>query len=367
VIQAGSRNALKPMARRKYARGAGVVLGFLIVCATLAWATRTAFSGPAAPETNAIDYVHVSVTTETVGRTLPVQVAVKRKQTRIATNLLTGVVTSVRPGRRDQGDVAYSVGSVRVRVVEGRLPFYRDLTYGDKGRDVKQIQQALRDLGYHLDVDGQFGQSTARAYGQWQARTTGDRFSGTIPLGHLVAVPSLPARISLSSVISKGALLSGGEPSLSVQESLPTFSLQLSREQARGVPADAEVRVFFKRAVWRGLAAAVETGPSEGASETVELSVTSRKERPICASECGGLPFSSETSLRGEVVLVPEESGPAVPVAALTTDAVNRAYVTMDDGSERQVEVVAIGQGLAIVRGLQIGERVRVSSRGGGA
>lgn len=48
------------------------------------------------------------------------------------------------------GDVAYRVDEEPIVLLTGRLPLYRDLSYGvDDGRDVRQLERNLRRLGYH--------------------------------------------------------------------------------------------------------------------------------------------------------------------------------------------------------------------------
>lgn len=50
-----------------------------------------------------------------------------------------------------------------VLVLHGDLPAWRDLTVGDVGPDVRQLQAALRECGREVNVDGAFGEYTAKA------------------------------------------------------------------------------------------------------------------------------------------------------------------------------------------------------------
>lgn len=50
-----------------------------------------------------------------------------------------------------------------VLVLHGDLPAWRDLTVGDTGPDVRQLQTALRECGADVLADGVFGEYTARA------------------------------------------------------------------------------------------------------------------------------------------------------------------------------------------------------------
>ncbi|MFD7440995.1 peptidoglycan-binding protein [Streptomyces sp. NPDC059909] len=75
------------------------------------------------------------------------------------------VVTAlpVKAGDRiTAGSPVVEVSGRPVLVLPGRFPAYRDLRMGDKGPDVRQLQQALRDR-YRLPVTGTYGPATADA------------------------------------------------------------------------------------------------------------------------------------------------------------------------------------------------------------
>ncbi len=62
------------------------------------------------------------------------------------------------------GNVLIEVPGRPVIVLPGKVPMYRDLSPGDTGPDVVQLQKALRSLGYAVrDSTGVFGSSTQRA------------------------------------------------------------------------------------------------------------------------------------------------------------------------------------------------------------
>jgi multidrug efflux pump subunit AcrA (membrane-fusion protein) len=55
--------------------------------------------------------------------------------------------------------------------LRGAIPSYRDLKPGDNGRDVKQLQNALRLSGFQInDVNGRFGSDTKRSLGAFYKR-----------------------------------------------------------------------------------------------------------------------------------------------------------------------------------------------------
>src|SRR5690606_21243281 len=87
----------------------------------------------------------------------------------------------------------------------------------------------------------------------------------------------------------------------------------------------------------------------------------------VCGGECASLPAAERVSLRGQVTIVPEVTGPSVPVGAVRTDPDREAWVLMADGTRRTVTVLGSSGGVAVVSGLTVGERVIVTGGAAGA
>ncbi|MDQ0775784.1 hypothetical protein QF026_004250 [Streptomyces aurantiacus] len=69
-----------------------------------------------------------------------------------------------------EGDVLMAVNGRPVLALSGRVPMYRALGPGTSGDDVKQLQRALRRLGFEPGaISGDYGQGTAAAVTQWYA------------------------------------------------------------------------------------------------------------------------------------------------------------------------------------------------------
>ncbi|WDN52917.1 hypothetical protein [Streptomyces clavuligerus] len=97
----------------------------------------------------------------------PVSVAATATSDPTGTLLVTGVFT--RPGRPAPAGRALLEYSGRpVFALPGAIPAYRDLSPGDRGKDVDQLQRALRSLGHGTGADaaGRFGSGTAGALGK---------------------------------------------------------------------------------------------------------------------------------------------------------------------------------------------------------
>jgi peptidoglycan hydrolase-like protein with peptidoglycan-binding domain len=84
------------------------------------------------------------------------------------TGTLTWIVGSGSTVERDER--LYEVDGKPVRLMYGSEPMYRTLKTGDQGKDVRQLEENLRDLGYGtgLAVDEKFTKGTAEAVKRWQ-------------------------------------------------------------------------------------------------------------------------------------------------------------------------------------------------------
>lgn len=329
---------------------AGGVVGLWALQVTLG--TRP----PDSPLDNVLTY---TVANETVERSLPVIVVAERSRGLVAVNLLDGVVTRVPDfqGPAPTGSVVYEVAGVPVRIVEGAVPFYRDLIPGVEGDDVSQLQAALGALGYFEgEPDGLYSAPTAAAVREW--RTDLGLVDGdSIILGELIAVPDLPRQVSVGDEVDVGRLAAVGSDALYVLSDEPRFELPLTEAQAQGIDPAATVVVEHDGREWR---ARVTTSRSDPVLGQVVMTLAGLSGGPVCGEACDTLPADGRTQLRGHIVSVPPTTGPAVPLAALETSANGTVSVRLESGRERTVEVLASAGGLAIVEGVEVGERVLV-------
>jgi peptidoglycan hydrolase-like protein with peptidoglycan-binding domain len=121
-------------------------------------------------------------------------------------------------GSRDIGQVVhqgrslYEVDGKPVLLLYGKRPVWRAFSSGmSDGADVKQLQAALKALGYgpHLTIDRHFSTGTYRAIRRWQAAARLP-VTGTVPLGQVVFLPQA-IRITGHSV-ELGAPVQPGTP-----------------------------------------------------------------------------------------------------------------------------------------------------------
>ena len=325
------------------------------------WAGRTTLRPIEVAADAPASAVVVPVKEQTVGRTLSLNVSVTQPRQALAVNSLPGVVTRVSSaGSFANGAVLYRVGADSVRVVAGAFPFFRDLAVEDTGQDVRQLRDVLVDLGYLKESGTRFDWATQVAVKSWQKELDSPQ-TGAVRLGELMVVKQAPASISFDTeVLRVGALLAGGEKLVFASSGTPTFELIVAEEQARLIPQSATIIVSYQDHEWGAVIRDVTRTP-EG---QVVHQLTAPKGGAVCGKACDSLAFANaQLSLLSSVQVVPPVTGPAVPAAGVLVDAAGQATVRVvkADGSREVREVTVIGSqdGVAVVKGVTVGEQVQ--------
>jgi hypothetical protein len=295
-------------------------------------------------------------------------------------------------------------------VLTGKVPAWRDLTPGESGPDVAELQKALGSLGYYGygDTPGYFGSATGYAVSLYYEHLGYPApSSGGMPMADVVFLPSLPATV----VAVNGA--TGGQPGQPFLELAPRGSLALTGElppayaaqgkpglkvaiydEVTGIHATGTVTDLGTGTTIAPIGAVVDvggaagsagsTGSGSGSAGTGTGSNGSSGSAGSSGSS-GATPFIPLTvhpskplasALNGENVLVTVETGQTegpvltVPVAAIVSTASGTSYVTLVSAHGKQTEV-AVTPGISengyvqvtpTVSGtLAAGERVVVS------
>lgn len=336
------------------ARWWGALAAIVTVSAVAWWIAYRTLGPEQNPPSEASERITVEVTQGSVGRDIPITATVTQPFVQIATNAMGGVVTAVSDDVVDVGDTLYEVSGIAVKAFPGEVPFYRDLLVGLSGPDVAQLQNGLDSLGYYNgEIDGDFGPLTAAAVRAWQ-EDSGLEPTGNVEWSTIVAVPSLPQSVQISENIALGAIVNGGEVSVHAQDGNRVFTLEVSERMASQIPAEAEVVLSFEGHDWPAVISYTTVGENQQSVVVLE----GGNGTDPCGSECGVLPTEESLSLSATVTLVPETAGPAVPVAAVTTDVDGSTHVTTEDGRNVAVTILATQDGIVIVDGLEIGDRV---------
>jgi HlyD family secretion protein len=147
--------------------------------------------------------------------------------------LVTGV--RVRPGDAvEPGQVVAEVSGRPVIVLPGAMPAYRDLRPGASGKDVAQLQQALRGLGHLAGSEATFGASTKAALVKlyrnvgYSPADTGD--------GDNKAVAAVTAQVKAATAAWQRALSAAGQTSGGVE------AAKAALDQAKADLAELEAR-----------------------------------------------------------------------------------------------------------------------------
>ena len=324
------------------------------------WAGRVTMSPQTLPTEVSNEAVTVEVREASVGRSLLLNVTVGQAQAPAAVNSLQGVVTQAgTSGQFGLGDVLYTVNDTKVRVVAGSLPFFRDLATEATGQDVRQLNEALVGLGYLTVAGERFDWYTSEAVKAWQ-RDLGMPQTGMVRLGELVAVPNLPAALVLDDeVLIRATMLMGGEIIVFAPSGVPKFEMVLDSNQARLVSDEATTTIKYQGHSWP----AVIESRQPNNSGAIVLTLNAPGGGSVCGEECGVIPPGKAVNIPSQIVVIPPVSGAAVPVTAILSNPDRTTKVIVVDGetrSDRLVKVLGSENGLAVVEGVEVGERVQV-------
>ncbi|RBY97133.1 peptidoglycan-binding protein [Blastococcus sp. TF02-8] len=344
--------------RNPWVARAGALGLALLTLGTGWWAGRATLSPPESASPAAADPIMYEVVEGTVGQAVSFTAEATWAPAPLAVNAASGTVTSVDVADGDTltaGDVVYTVGLEPVVALPGAVPAFRDLSVGLEGADVRQLEQFLVSEGRLRTADSRYGEDTAGAVRAWQ-RALGRPPTGTVGPAGLLFVPRLPARVLVDDALQVGAIVSPGQAALSALADAPEFAVVLSSQQQDSVPLTAAVEVHAGNTSWSGVIADAVATP-EG---DLRLRLTGPGGGALCGADCGQVPVSGAPRYRTDVVLVPETSGPVLPVAAIVTAPDGTTHVVHEDGQQAPVEIVAAAEGRAVVSGVEIGDRVRL-------
>ncbi|GAB3894390.1 hypothetical protein GCM10029964_072780 [Kibdelosporangium lantanae] len=255
-----------------------------------------------------------------------------------------------------QGDLALEVSGRPVFVLAGEVPMYRSLTVGAKGDDVKQLQKALRALGFSSPTSGTFDTATGTAVKRLYTKAGYDAVVApddptkvTVPSGEILFMPKLPVR--LDTVTAKAGAQATGQvgtvtdSTVVVQGTLPNQDASLLH---------TGLAVSFQLPDGTSLPGKLDALGRDAAPPTATAPDPSGGARPNDDSSTPGttpLRFTADNPaalapLSGQAVKVTVEVGTtggdvlAVPVAAVVTDADGNARVHVaTSGSTKDVRV----------------------------
>jgi peptidoglycan hydrolase-like protein with peptidoglycan-binding domain len=287
----------------------------------------------------------------------------------------------------------------------GPVPAWRDLTPGESGPDVAELQKALASLGYYDggDTAGYFGSATEDAVSVYYEHLGYSApVTGGVPAADVVFLPSLPATV----VAVNGAV--GEQPGQPFLELAPRGSLALTGElppaytgqvksglkvtiydEVTGIHAAGTVTDLGTATLNAPAGTVVDIGGSSGSAASAGSGSTGSTGSTGSSGSTGSagsagsgsaggsgqtpfIPLTVHpsrplaTALNGENVLVTVDTGQTegpvltVPVAAIVTTASGTSYVTVVGAHGKQTDV-------PVTPGISENGYVQVTPRSSGA
>jgi len=229
----------------------------------------------------------------------------------------------------DHGDTMFALEGDPVTLFVSDVPFYRTLSVGSAGDDVRVLEETLSefefDAGGDLTVDGTFDDATREALVAWQ-RSNGAPVDGVLNIGE-VMVTEDPIRVAQTH-ISIGSAVQRGTPIFTPSTSTSVVSVRLPAEDQDLLVLGDSVNVVMPNSdVEPATVTSVGTVAIRSQEFGTYFEVEITLERQGAATGLDEAPVDVEAiNDRAENVL-------AVPVTALLALAEGGYAVEVDDGN----------------------------------
>ena len=281
----------------------------------------------------------------------------------------------------------------------GRVPAWRDITPGESGPDVAELQKALAALGYYDDGDtpGYFGTATQDAVAAFY-----EHFgytpptSGGMPLTDVIFLPALPAKViavngtkgqqpgqPFLELAARGSLALAGELPPAYAGQVKAGLKVKIYDEVTGIHATGTVSDVGTPTAITPVGAIVNVGGGAAAASAAQSAGSSASGSTGSsgsgssggAAGGGAAPFIPlavtpskplPAALNGENVLVTVDTGRTegpvltVPVAAVVTTGSGTSYVTVTGAGGKQAQV-------AVTPGISENGYVQVTAKSSGA
>ncbi|MFD9792764.1 peptidoglycan-binding protein [Streptomyces sp. NPDC059070] len=278
-----------------------------------------------------------------------------------ATGTLNWIAATGSTVRRDQR--LYEVDGTPVRLMYGSEPMYRTLKSGDKGKDVRQLEENLAALGYTgFTADDTYTSATASAVTRWQ-KSHGLKQTGTVG-PELVAFAGSAVRIKEAGAAT-GDPLAPGKPVLTITGSERVVRFKVPVADAGSAKSGTRVSVQLPdgtRAPGRVTGVGRTAKPGDDAQDkTPKIEITVSFDRPDAVNGFDQAPVTVELTgeTRHDVLSVPVN-------ALLALSGGGFGVQLVENGATREVavELGMFGKGRVEVGGggLRAGMKVGVPS-----
>ena len=264
----------------------------------------------------------------------------------------------------------------------GRVPAWRDITPGESGPDVTEMQKALASLGYYQggDTPGFFGTATQDAVSLYYEHLGyTPPATGGVPMADVIFLPSMPAKViavngakgqqpgqPFLEIAARGSLALTGElPPAYAAQVKPGLKVKIF-DEVTGIHAAGTIADVGTATTVTPMGAIVNVGGgsasvgSAGSTGSGSTGTAGSSNSGSAANSSGGAPNPGATpfiplavqpskplpaTLNGENVLVTVETGQTegpvltVPVAAIVTTGSGTSYVTVAGAQGKQTQV----------------------------
>ncbi|RJL31255.1 efflux RND transporter periplasmic adaptor subunit [Bailinhaonella thermotolerans] len=349
----------RPRRRRGRARKVAGALAAVVVTGAAA-ATAYGLDGlgggaPGATPAAAAPPATAKITRETLRDTLDVDGELGFGPDNTVTGRRPGTITWLPAGGAtvSRGRSLYRADNDPVVLMYGTMPAYRDLKPGAEGKDVRQLEENLRALGYDgFTVDDEYTWETAEAVEEWQD-DRGLTETGVVELGRVVFAPG---KVRVDAVHAEEGQPTGpGQKVLTYTRTSKMVTVRLDATEQRLAKTGAKVTVELPGGTRVNgrvteVATVIEPGQGQGAEPETKIEALISIERQKAAAGLGAaaVEVTFTASTREDVL--------TVPVAAL---------VALKEGGFG-VEVVEGGRSrfVPVRTGLFSGGRVEVGGDG---
>jgi len=258
------------------------------------------------------------------------------------------------------GDVLYHVDELPIIAAVGSVPMYRDIGAGMRGSDVRQAQVMLNSLGYTAgQEDGVVGGQFSAATREWQ-RDLGLPITGSVSVGSVQFLPTLPSAFIASDATPIGSVLSGGEQILWPLAQEPEVSVVVPPGDIAAVSSGMSVTLELDGDVLSGT---IDQPVTDEAGNT-RFGVDVEGGTALCANECVSADSELTRGAIAFVTVVEPTSGLTLPISAIRSGVDGKVAVLLDDERLIEVEVLAVASALAVIdgAGLEQGQRAVISA-----
>lgn len=249
----------------------------------------------------------------------------------------TGIVTSVVALGRTvkQGQKLYEIDQEPTVLLTGKVPAYRTLDNdSSNGDDVRQLERALKKLGYgdDLTVDRKFTSATGDAIEEWEEDLGRDDPDGTVDLGDIVFAPSSVRVASHPASIGTEVQTTTAVLGISSTDKVANVDLTIAKSNMVA-PKDAVTVKLPNGKETAGKVASVGTEAETSASDsdadpTIPMTVILTKPEDAADFDSGSVTVSIEKSRDDNVLTVPVTALLALAEGGYAVQVVDSAVVS---------------------------------------